>query len=104
MQIAIASTDGENVNSHFGLADTFYIYDQTELDISLLETRKVTPYSAGNQQHSFDEGKFNTTLAALSECSKIFCSKIGDKPKEELTKSGIDVIVYDGTIAELPLT
>lgn len=100
MQIAIASTDGKTVNSHFGHADTFYIYKQSDSSLEFIEKRAATPYAANNPKHSFNEESFNRTVVALSECSKVLCTKIGDKPKEELGKRGIEVIIYTGAIED----
>ena len=43
-RVAIASTDGESVNTHYGKSEIFYIYivDDDE-GYDLLEKRKVTP-------------------------------------------------------------
>jgi len=101
MQIAIASTNGKEVDSHFGRDDTFYIYKQSGAAMEFIEYRDVTQYSVDNPKHSFSEESFNRTVVALSECSKVLCTKIGDKPKEELEKRGIEVVMYSGEIEEL---
>jgi predicted Fe-Mo cluster-binding NifX family protein len=99
MQIAIASTDGETVNEHFGKTDRFFIYDLTEGRLALLKVSSVTPLSTGDPSHAFDPERLAKTIAALKGCERVYCVRIGDRPKEELKKAGIEPVVETGPIA-----
>lgn len=101
MRIAIASTDGTTVNEHFGQASRFLIYDLAGGTPAFVEERSTTPYSSGDKSHPFDQSRFDGALAALAGCERVYCAKIGDKPTEELQKAGIEVVIYEGPIAEI---
>lgn len=99
MQVAIASSDGETVNQHFGKADRFFIYDLSEKHLALLMVRTVTPLSTGDPNHAFDPTRVAETIAALKGCERVYCARIGDRPKEELENAGIVTVVGTGPIA-----
>lgn len=93
MLIAIASTDGETVNEHFGRAARFLIYDVTQGSQSLITVRDVEPWSTGDKSHAFDQERFDKVMEAIKDCRMVYCSKIGERPREELEKHGITAIV-----------
>ena len=101
MQIAIASSQGKSVDLHFGQTETFHIFSIKEGELLLNEKRNVTPYSVGDQSHAFDKIRFDSVVEALSGCSKIYCAKIGEKPKEELQNRGFEVFEFTGDIASI---
>ncbi len=105
MKIAVASTDGVNVNQHFGRAEKFLIYEVTSDAFNLLEELKVVPYSSGKEdkKHQFDEERFAGVAEKISGCQKMFAAKIGDIPAAELKKMGIEAVVYEGLIADINL-
>ena len=98
MLIAIASTDGETVNEHFGRATRFWIYDISGPEKSLIITRNVEPLSTGDKNHPFDQERLDKVTEAIKDCAKVYCTKIGDRPREELEKHGILTVIYDGAI------
>ena len=54
--VAIASSDGIVVNSHFGKTDKFYIYEVCEDNISFIEIREVEHVCNGGNH---DELRFH---------------------------------------------
>lgn len=103
MKIAVASTDGVNVNQHFGLAEKFFIYEATPDTFNLLEELAVEPYSSGDKGHLFDQKRFSGVAGKISGCRKMFAVKIGEIPAAELRKMGIEPVVYQGKIADISL-
>ncbi len=105
MKIAVASTDGVNVNQHFGRAEKFLIYESTPAAFHLLEEVEVAPYSSGKEdkKHQFDQARFAGVAEKISGCRKMFTVKIGDIPAAELRKMGIEPVVYEGQIADINL-
>jgi len=101
MQIAIVSTDGQTVNDHFGKADRFLIYESDGAPPAFIEERTVEAYSTGDKSHPFDQSRFAAVLAALAGCREVYCTKIGDKPSEELGKAGIEPVLYQGPISAI---
>lgn len=101
MQIAIVSSDGQTVNDHFGKAERFLIYETGGPTPVFIEERAVEAYSTGDKNHPYEESRFTGVLAALAGCQKVYCTKIGDKPTEELGKAGIEPVLYAGAISEI---
>lgn len=101
MIVAIASTDGETVNEHFGKTDRFFIYDIEGKQQHLLMIREVTPFSTGDQKHTFDQDRMRDTLAALKGCQKVYCQKIGERPRTELAAVAIEAVTGTMKINEI---
>lgn len=101
MQIAIVSTDGKQVNDHFGKASRFLIYEAGPDGLSKTGEQQAPPLSTGDKSHPFDPDRFGEVAAALKGCERVYCTRIGDRPKEELGKLGITAVVYDGKISDI---
>ncbi len=101
MLVAIASTDGETVNEHFGRADRFLIYDISEQGGTLLSIRQVTPWSVGEADHEFAEERFAALADSLADCSRIYCSHIGARPRRELEQRGVTVVTGSRRISDI---
>jgi predicted Fe-Mo cluster-binding NifX family protein len=104
MQIAIVSSDGVNVNDHFGKAERFLIYEMAPQGLTLTGERKVNPLSTGDQSHQFDAARFNSVAEGLAGCQRVYCTRIGDRPRQELAKLGITAVIYEGAIAAINAT
>ncbi|MFZ5758068.1 MAG: NifB/NifX family molybdenum-iron cluster-binding protein [Thermodesulfobacteriota bacterium] len=103
MKIAIVSTDGISVNDHFGRAKRFLIYEAGAAGLKKIEERAVVPLSTGDPSHGFDEERFAAVLAALAGCSRVYATRIGDRPCQELEKRGIIPVIHAGAIDAIPL-
>jgi len=101
MQIAIVSTDGQTVDDHFGKAERFLIYEADGSAPVFIEARSVRPFTSGDKGHAFNRSRFEAVLTALTGCKEVYCTKIGDKPAEELHKAGIEPVLYDGPIVAI---
>jgi predicted Fe-Mo cluster-binding NifX family protein len=101
MQVAIVSTDGINVNEHFGRADRFLIYEIDSTHSTLLAAPKAEPLSVGDPDHPFDKARFDAVLKALSGCKRVYCTRIGERPTAELKKNGIEPVIFQGSITEI---
>jgi len=91
MKIAIASTNGENVDLHFGDANQFFIFDIENNEF--LELRKKSNIRL--EDHT-DRWKESTDI--ISDCKAVLCKKIGKEPHIELRKLGIKVITIDSKV------
>ena len=100
LRIAIVSTDGANVNDHFGMAKQFLVYDCND-KMTLVEERPTESLSVGDPDHSFDAEKFGRIAALLKDCSKIYVTQIGEVPASKLEELGIEPVVYEGPIADI---
>lgn len=81
MRVAIASSNGQWVDQHFGQAQTFYIYDiENGMAISLGK-RLVRP-----------EGSHHTVAAGnLSDCDVAYIEKMGETPGLLFLAAGIRI-------------
>jgi predicted Fe-Mo cluster-binding NifX family protein len=101
MLIAVASTDGEMVNEHFGRATRFWIFDVEQSKQTLIMVRSVEPLSTGNMDHPFEPEKMEAIQGVIKDCERVYCTKIGDRPRQELEKAGITPVIYHDSIGSI---
>ena len=103
MKIAFATTDGINVDEHFGRAGKFVIYDLTPerynyletikfsdgLDISIIETRGM------GQEH---EDRVQSKINMLAGCKIVYFTEIGGPAAAMLVKKGIMPVKVKETV------
>ena len=97
-RVAVASTDGENVNIHFGKSEIFYIYiiDDDE-GYDLLEKRTVNPVC---QDGFHNKSVMENHVQQFADCKYIIASRIGDGAIQSLTAAGITAMALPGSIDE----
>ena len=101
LRIAVVSTDGTNVDDHFGKAERFLIYDCDDKMI-FVEERPTETYSVGDPEHTFDPDRFGRVSALLKDCSKIYVTRIGEVPALKLKELGIEPVIHKGPIEDIP--
>ena len=101
MKIAVATTDGITVDQHFGLADKFQLYVITSDGPEKVGEVKVARLSIGDRKHPFDRVRFEATAETLKGCERVYVTKIGERPAEELKKAGIEPVVFEGPISAI---
>lgn len=70
-RIAIASSDGENIDLHFARATGFYIYDVGDTNYEFVEYRGIETI------FRHDESEFEKTLQNIEDCNALIVSQIG---------------------------
>lgn len=96
--IAVASSDGIVVNSHFGRAKKFYIYKVTDYgEPQLVEMREVSPVCNGGE-HNNENLKSN--LLKFSDCKYLLVSRIGSGAANMAESLGIESYEIPGEIGE----
>ncbi len=98
MLIAVTSTNGTDVDQHFGHTESFSIYSYNNCNPELIKEIAVEKYSVDDPNHPFDLPRFATVANQLIDCKVLVTKKIGDKPKQELTKLGITTVISSETI------
>jgi nitrogen fixation protein NifB len=94
--VAVATKGSGVVNQHFGHATEFWIYEAGAGWARLVQTRDVDRYCDGPSECDEDESRLDKTIAMLSDCAAVLCSKIGGGPREALTAAGIEPVeIYD---------
>ena len=99
--VAVASTDGETVNTHYGKAESFYIYSvDDEEGFELFEKRSVTPVC---QDGSHSKSQMEAHIRQFKDCKYVIASKIGIAAAQALTVQGITSMELPGTIDDAML-
>jgi predicted Fe-Mo cluster-binding NifX family protein len=93
MKIAIAGHPETTLIPHFGHAEFFTIFDVSEVQPRLLETR-------WNQPHCGDGGgdrpQLEDTVTLLADCAAVLASKIGPCARDSLIEQAIVPIEHAG--------
>ncbi|MGW8161129.1 MAG: NifB/NifX family molybdenum-iron cluster-binding protein [Desulfobulbales bacterium] len=63
--------------------------------------RNVQPLSTGDQNHPFDPERMAAVASVIKDCQRVYCTKIGDRPRQELEKLGITPIIYNDRISSI---
>ncbi|MBQ9212821.1 MAG: hypothetical protein IJ150_02635 [Bacteroidales bacterium] len=95
--VAIASSDGYNIDVHFGRAETFYIYRFFIDEWIFIEKRELKPVCQ-NGKHSISQ--MQESVKIFSDCKYIAASKIGAGASSTIRALGIIPIELPGDINE----
>ncbi len=92
--VAVASSDGMDVNIHLGQAEKLLIYGAREDGLPcLIETRDVL--------RDGGENRWQDLANLLSDCFVMLASHAGKAPREQLATAGIKVILVEDQIEGL---
>ncbi|WP_022932529.1 NifB/NifX family molybdenum-iron cluster-binding protein [Treponema bryantii] len=95
-KVAIASTDGETVNQHYGKAEKFYIYsidDQVGYDLE--EERHVQPVCMDG---AHEISRMKKSVLNFTDCRYIVVSRLGAAASATLAAAGITAMELPGSI------
>lgn len=98
MLIAVASKDGKEINQHFGHAERFLIYLVEEGDAKLVDEKRVERYCSFEPEHPLRGHLLRGIAEALHGCRAVVSAQMGEHPKAELERVGIEPFVADGPI------
>ncbi len=98
MLIAVASKDGKEINQHFGHAERFLIYDVENSEVKLVDERKVDRYCSFDPDHPLRGHLLRGIADALAGCRAVVTAQMGEHPKGELEKLGVEPFVTSGPI------
>jgi predicted Fe-Mo cluster-binding NifX family protein len=101
MLIAVASKDGKEINQHFGHAERFLIYEVEGQSVKLVDERPVERYCSFDPDHPLRTHTLRATADALTGCRAVVCSMMGEAPKIELEKLGVEPYVIEGEIIKV---
>jgi MoaA/NifB/PqqE/SkfB family radical SAM enzyme len=90
-RFAVATRTGAIVDTHFGQANEFYIYEGDEKNTRFVETRKVFKYCNGPQCDN-KEDRWQSVISAVSDCEAVLAMRIGPTPEKRLKENGIEAI------------
>jgi nitrogen fixation protein NifX len=94
MKVAFATTDGINVDEHFGRAGMFAVYEFTESGSRFVELRKFADGTDNAVVDTRDRGALHDDAVQgkvdrLADCKIIFLTEIGGPAAARLVKKGI---------------
>ncbi|MDR1640571.1 MAG: hypothetical protein LBT59_12805 [Clostridiales bacterium] len=97
---AVATSDGVEVDGHFGQGNSFYIYeiDQETDTRRLVETRSFS--NEGLECGCHSEPTAHEKASAFSDCQVILAAQIGAKSERLLTLKGIVPLQRRGSVSE----
>ena len=101
-KVAIASTDQENVDIHFGRCKTFAIaeVDGENGSYRLIEQRDVTAPCPSCGRLGESDDAIEGVVESLSDCEYVIVSRIGRWPDSLLYERGIKSFEYSGPVSE----
>jgi predicted Fe-Mo cluster-binding NifX family protein len=94
MRIALASSDGINVNLHFGKAFKFSIYELEGNKTNFLEIREV-------EKNPEEKHQWGKSLKIIRDCEVVICVQAGIKARLGLKKAGIKLLEDEGPVNEV---
>lgn len=96
MRIAVASSNGEDVNLHFGKASSLYIYeyDEENDETSFIEHRTVEIEKDSKHQNP-------KIIKALADCEVAICEEFGFKASIFAEDAGLKLVKNEGTVEEV---
>lgn len=109
MKIAFATTDGVNVDEHFGRAGFFAIYDLTREGYAFAEMRKFADGRDKEIEDTKGLGQIHDALVqkkvdGLGDCRIVYITEIGGPSAARLVKKGMmPVKVKENTSIEKSL-
>lgn len=94
MKIAFATTDGINVDEHFGRAGMFAVYEMNEEGYAFVEMRKFAEGRDAEIEETRGRGdihdeKVQGKVDRLADCTIIYLTEIGGPSAARLVKKGI---------------
>jgi nitrogen fixation protein NifX len=112
MKVAFATSDGINVDEHFGRAGSFAIYDLTSAGYQFAELRKFADgidqaVVGTREQGALHDEVVQGKVDRLADCKIIFMTEIGGPSAARLVKKGImpmkvkAVISIDDSVRQL---
>ena len=128
LKIAIASSDGKNIDLHFGKAEKFYIYELKEKNFEFVETRNAPkqeeaesgmdaecpPGGASGCGGGFgcgsgsgcgggcggSSGPLSPLVEQLLDCRSIVAAQIGQNVRRQLERNAVSVFDVELPIEE----
>ena len=94
MKVAFATTDGINVDEHFGRAGMFAVYELTPSNYSFVELRKFadgldTSVVETRGMGDVHDDKVQSKVDKLADCKIIYLTEIGGPSAARLVKKGV---------------
>jgi nitrogen fixation protein NifX len=97
IRIAVASSDGKQVNAHFGRAQCFQVYELEQGGWELREERQNLPACLG---HEHSDDALERTADLIADCRGLVAQQIGCGAVDVLLSRRIMPFMLAGTVEE----
>ncbi|MDR3209599.1 MAG: radical SAM protein [Oscillospiraceae bacterium] len=97
-RFAVATRGGVTVDTHFGHAREFYIFESDGADTRFIETREVSKYCTGPADCDDKEDRWASVLRAVADCGAVLALRIGEVPLGRLEDVGIRAVTTSDRI------
>ncbi|OKO84293.1 nitrogenase cofactor biosynthesis protein NifB [Bradyrhizobium sp. NAS96.2] len=87
--VAVATKGSGLINEHFGHAKEFQVYELSTSGAKFVGHRRAEVYCQGGHG---EEDRLSNIIGAIKDCQAVFVAKIGDCPKRNLLKAGIEPV------------
>ena len=95
-KIALASSNGINIDQHFGRAIFFRVYELSDSGYKFIESRDAVAACQHARTHSSTD--FDRVISLLSDCDAVLVSKIGGGAAAYIISKGLRVFEVSGSI------
>lgn len=92
LRVAIASSDHENLDAHFGSARKIVVYDVWKTGSAFVEVHEFTTATEQKGRHDEQDDRIGPKVEALTGCSLVFALAVGGPTAARLVKAGIHPI------------
>jgi predicted Fe-Mo cluster-binding NifX family protein len=99
MRVCIASSNGITIDTHFGHADKFYIYEMVDDHFRLVDIRQTEQFCTPESNHGKRNGVMEKFAGLLHDCETLLCASIGYYVAESLKDYGINSYMLDCDIS-----
>lgn len=100
IRIAVASSDGNLIDQHFGRARHFYVFQLSDGDAEYVEERTGRPFCRGDEE--VDEN-LKEAPELLSDCREVYVLEFGKCAEDALLEHGVRPIKCRGSVEEVVL-
>ena len=97
-KVAVATSDGKNVNSGFGNASEFRIYATDGSTVRFLKTVAVD--RSGSVAGKDHRDHIESIIRQLEDCGTVIVEEIGPMPSKILSELGVNVVITHGDVNE----
>jgi predicted Fe-Mo cluster-binding NifX family protein len=97
-RIAVATSDGKRIDSHFGEAEGWAIYEIDSGAVRFVERRRTEALSRSADGHG---RALAATLEALKDCPIVAAAAVGGSVRRELDAEGKLVVMAEGEVEGL---
>ena len=101
MKIAVTSSNGIHIDTHFGKATRIYIFQIQNNQVRFLEKRETDKYASNNPKHAFRKEAFLKVYETIKDCSVLYTREIGQVPAQRCETLGITVKRSEGEISRV---